>query len=294
MTFDGLPNDGEPGEGDNVAGDIESVVGSAANDDLRGDARVNALSGGSGEDDIAGGAGIDTLAGGSNSDTLRARDRTRDLVSCGAGRDLVIADPADVVRDCEWVDRGTRRRPALARDALLRRTRGTAALRLPGARRFVSLPPRLAVPLGSTVDAAGGAVRVTGAADRAGDTQVGVFSGGAFTLSQRATGRRQTVLRLTGGSFRGCRSARGPAARRPVRHVLGHARKRAKKRRGGFRTIGRYASAGVRGTRWLMEDRCEGTYTRVYSGRVAVRDVARRRTIMVAAGRSYLARAPRR
>jgi hypothetical protein len=41
-----------------------------------------------------------------------------------------------------------------------------------------------------------------------------------------------------------------------------------------------------------MEDRCDGTLTRVRRGRVDVRDFTRRRTIRLRAGRSYLARAP--
>jgi hypothetical protein len=40
-------------------------------------------------------------------------------------------------------------------------------------------------------------------------------------------------------------------------------------------------------------DRCDGTLTKVKRGKVAVRDFRRKRTIVVAAGKSYLARAPR-
>jgi hypothetical protein len=62
---------------------------------------------------------------------------------------------------------------------------------------------------------------------------------------------------------------------------------------GSFRTSGRFSSATVRGTIWLTADRCDGTLTRVLRGRVAVRDVARKRTVLVGPGRSYLARAPK-
>jgi hypothetical protein len=47
----------------------------------------------------------------------------------------------------------------------------------------------------------------------------------------------------------------------------------------------------VRGTRWLTEDRCGGTLTRVTDGAVVVRDLARRRNVIVRAGHSYLAKA---
>jgi hypothetical protein len=50
----------------------------------------------------------------------------------------------------------------------------------------------------------------------------------------------------------------------------------------------------VRGTIWLVEDRCEGTNTRVRRGVVAVRDFKRKKTVSVKAGHSYLARAASR
>ena len=59
---------------------------------------------------------------------------------------------------------------------------------------------------------------------------------------------------------------------------------------GRFRTHGRHSHATVRGTRWLTEDRCDGTLTRVTEGAVVVRDLARRRRVLVRAGHSYLAR----
>jgi hypothetical protein len=63
--------------------------------------------------------------------------------------------------------------------------------------------------------------------------------------------------------------------------------------RGRFRSRGRYSAATVRGTIWLTEDRCDGTLTKVTRGRVAVRDFRRKRTVIVRAGKRYLARAPR-
>ena len=49
----------------------------------------------------------------------------------------------------------------------------------------------------------------------------------------------------------------------------------------------------MRGTRWLVQDTCAGTLTRVVKGVVAVRDNVRHKTIVVRAGKKYLAR-PRR
>ena len=60
--------------------------------------------------------------------------------------------------------------------------------------------------------------------------------------------------------------------------------------KGRFRTKGEFSSATVRGTRWLVEDRCDGTLTRVTKGKVAVRDFVRKRTVIVRAGKQYLAK----
>jgi hypothetical protein len=63
--------------------------------------------------------------------------------------------------------------------------------------------------------------------------------------------------------------------------------------KGKFRTNGKYSAATVRGTIWLVEDRCEGTFTKVRRGTVRVRDFRRKKTVTVKAGHTYLARALR-
>ena len=63
--------------------------------------------------------------------------------------------------------------------------------------------------------------------------------------------------------------------------------------KGKFRTNGKYSSATVRGTIWLVQDRCDGTLTTVKRGTVSVRDIKRKKTVSVKAGHSYLARAQR-
>ena len=61
-------------------------------------------------------------------------------------------------------------------------------------------------------------------------------------------------------------------------------------RGGRFRTHGHNSIATVRGTRWLTEDRCDGTLTRVTEGAVEVRDRRTGRRVLVRAGHSYLAK----
>ena len=63
------------------------------------------------------------------------------------------------------------------------------------------------------------------------------------------------------------------------------------------RTAGRPGSgasaATVRGTRWLVQDTCTTTLTRVTQGSVSVRDDVRKRTVVVRKGKRYIARARR-
>jgi hypothetical protein len=106
---------------------------------------------------------------------------------------------------------------------------------------------------------------------------------------RRAGGRVDLYLR--GGNFGRCgrtgRSAgSGQASASAVRRVR---RLWGRDSGGRFRTHGRHSQATVRGTRWLTEDRCSGTFTKVTQGAVVVRDLTRRRSVVVRAGHSYLA-----
>jgi Ca2+-binding RTX toxin-like protein len=92
----------------------DRVSGGLGNDRLRGAAGNDQLFAGPGNDEIDGGPGNDTASGGAGrdhivtglgADRVSARDRTRDVVNCGPGRDSVSADKVDVLRNCERVTR---------------------------------------------------------------------------------------------------------------------------------------------------------------------------------------------
>ena len=53
---------------------------------------------------------------------------------------------------------------------------------------------------------------------------------------------------------------------------------------------GRYAAATVRGTNWETVDRCDGTLIQVKRGAVAVKDLVKKKTVVVKAGQTYLAK----
>jgi hypothetical protein len=108
-------------------------------------------------------------------------------------------------------------------------------------------------------------------------------------VRQPRAGRGRLDLYLRGGNFGRCARAgrgRGNASASRVRRVR---RLWGRDSGGSFRTHGRHSHATVRGTRWLTEDRCSGTFTRVTNGAVVVRDLTRRRSVVVRAGHSYLA-----
>ncbi len=71
-------------------------------------AGADKFNGGNGNDDITPGAGQDLVNGQGGDDTILGRDKERDRIDCGAGRDKVTADRRDVVKNCEYVKRPLR------------------------------------------------------------------------------------------------------------------------------------------------------------------------------------------
>jgi hypothetical protein len=146
--------------------------------------------------------------------------------------------------------------------------RGEVRVHGPGTHRYEDLGAARRMPVGSTLDAKAGAVRLTVAATAEGATWSAVFSDGKFTVTQPATGEPVASLRLTGRRFADvCNRATTARLRKRkrVRRLWGDGH-------GRFRTVGQYSAGTVRGTRWLTEDRCDGTLTKVVRGTVDVED----------------------
>lgn len=79
-----------------------NIVGTDRGETIRGTPAADRISGRGGNDVLIGGAGRDVVNGGSGADRLSLRDGERDTAICGPGRDVVLADAADVVMgDCE-------------------------------------------------------------------------------------------------------------------------------------------------------------------------------------------------
>jgi CSLREA domain-containing protein len=164
--------------------------------------------------------------------------------------------------------------------------RGTIRVKRPGARRFQRLAADGAqLPVGTTVDARNGRVRIVAASDDGGGTDTAVFYGGIFKISQTKGRKPTTQLALTEKLSCGkAGSARIAAKGKRKRRLWGDGS-------GKFRTKGKHSAATVVGTKWLVEDRCASTLTRVVRGRVKVRDFAKKKTITLRRGKRYIARA---
>jgi hypothetical protein len=113
------------------------------------------------------------------------------------------------------------------------------------------------------------------------------FYDGIFRLTQGKGAKPLTTLTLV-------EKLSCPKARKAIA-----AAKKKKKRRlwgdggGKFKTQGKHSAATVVGTKWLVEDRCSSTLTKVTRGKVRVRDFAKRKNVTVRAGKQYVARAKR-
>ena len=173
-------------------------------------------------------------------------------------------------------------RPNLGETLLADPLAGRIRVRLPGAENFQRLADIEELPMGSTIDARRGRVELTTVRDRRNRLQEGRFFGGVFRVRQRSRDRFVTELVLSERLRRCPPRGSASAARTKRRRLWGNGR-------GRFRSRGRYSSAAVRGTRWLVQDSCNGTLTVVRTGVVTVRDFVRDRRIVLRRGERYLA-----
>jgi virginiamycin B lyase len=178
--------------------------------------------------------------------------------------------------------------PVLGRTVVAGAAQGVVKVKLKGTRTFVPLTGKVSLPVGSELDTTKGSLTMVSALDTRGRTQTGTFNGGRFKVKQSKTGKGMTDLYLSGPKPGRCsapnRASASTVAKKRKRSLWG------KDNQGRFRTHGADSVATVRGTRWLTEDRCDGTLTRVTQGSVVVRELHRKRRRVVRAGHSYLAR----
>jgi hypothetical protein len=176
--------------------------------------------------------------------------------------------------------------------------RPPALIMTPGSTGFVAANPTQALPPGTSVDVSGQrAMSILNYANRRmtfTDVPDGVPS--RFTLvNGLRTAGKPILIRLTGGNFKPC-TAKGRKVQvysaastkkpvKPVRRLWGFGK-------GRYTTTGKYASATVRGTFWLVADYCNGTLIKVRSGSLVVRNLVTKKTIVVTNGHALFIKAP--
>jgi RTX calcium-binding nonapeptide repeat (4 copies) len=98
------------GAGDRIRGrrGHDCLIGGRGNDLIRGESGWDKLIGGRGRDRLYGGSGRNFYDAGPGNDYVNARNRRRERVRCGRGRDRARVDRRDRVRSCERVSRARR------------------------------------------------------------------------------------------------------------------------------------------------------------------------------------------
>jgi hypothetical protein len=173
--------------------------------------------------------------------------------------------------------------PVLARSVVVAPVTGKVTVRAAGARHSVVLAAPRSIPVGSLIDATRGKVRLVTAGTDAGKVQSGRFDGGAFVVHQARSALTDLVLATTRPEVEICGRAASskPLPPKVVRALHGDAH-------GHFRTVGRFAAATVRGTKWTTEDRCDGTLNSTQRGTVET-SIGGAQTFQLSAGMSLVA-----
>jgi CSLREA domain-containing protein len=160
---------------------------------------------------------------------------------------------------------------------------GIVKIKLPGSDEFFELRDGQQVPVGSTLDTIKGSVNLVAAANETGGTAKAKFYKGVFRIGQTRGRKPLTTLTMTGKLSCGGGKASAAAKKKKKRRLWGDGK-------GRFRTKGKHSAATVLGTKWLVEDRCNGTLTKVKRGKVSVRQFKPPRTIRLRAGQQYFAK----
>jgi hypothetical protein len=169
---------------------------------------------------------------------------------------------------------------------------GTVELQCPGEDQSSKLTSFKQVPFGCLINTRNGVVDLTASKGSSGELQGGHFWGGVFVVSQEAGDNEAVELKLAGRRM--CERRNSPnthgatvsSARR------GGGRKVWGSGKGNYKTSGSYGSATVRGTTWLVVDRCDSsTLIKVTEGTVWARDFVKQKSIVLTAGQQYVAKA---
>ncbi|MET0557535.1 MAG: hypothetical protein ABW065_02520 [Solirubrobacterales bacterium] len=168
---------------------------------------------------------------------------------------------------------------------------GNVELQCPGESAFAPLTAFKQIPVGCLINTRHGVVDLTASKGSSKQLQGAHFWGGVFVATQEEGDDQPVGLKLAGRRMCERRGSNG----KPVATVSGsgkHGRRLWGSGKGNYTTSGSYGSATVRGTTWLVVDRCDAsTLIKVAEGVVAVRDLVREKSLTLTAGQEYLAKA---
>jgi hypothetical protein len=167
---------------------------------------------------------------------------------------------------------------------------GLVSTRCNGDGDFRKLEKPKQVTLDCEIDAEDGTVSVTASKGSSGATQTALFWGGLFDIDQETGDNREAVMTLAGQ--RRCeKRGDGMGNKRLLARRGSGGRKLWGSGEGNYKTVGSHGSATVRGTIWLVADRCDGsTLFKVKRGTVVVRDFIKKSSVVLNAGQSYIAK----
>jgi len=190
--------------------------------------------------------------------------------------------------------------PVRNQSAVVTAVQGTIKITMPGKRTRKLINRGENVPLGTIVDASNGRASIATVNARGAKAQSSWFYDGAFSVRQRGGTRPVTEIELRSPRFVALCGGSASAGAASASALVSRAtrRRRRSKRvvsslwgdgKGSFRTTGRNSAATVRGTKWLTQERCDGTLTRVVRGVVKVKNLRTNKVVTITGGHSYLA-----
>jgi len=143
------------------------------------------------------------------------------------------------------------------------------------------------IPFGSTVDVTLGSVTMKSSVGTLRAAGTGRVTAAFKLLLTTFDGKPFVELRLAKGNFGVCPKTTTAGAGHAVTSKT-VVRALWANGTGDFQTRGRFAAATVRGTHWLTDDRCDGTWTKVVAGVVAITNFVTQTTVAVPAGHTFL------
>jgi hypothetical protein len=166
---------------------------------------------------------------------------------------------------------------------------GIVKTKCPGNEDFSKVQLAVQIPISCIVDVRNGTVDLTASKGSRGDTESAFFWGGIFGIAQESGDDKEAVMTLAGRLE--CEKRKIEKNGRVMLRSRGPGRKLWGSGKGDYKTSGSHGAATVRGTTWLVADRCDGsTLFKVTEGTVWVRDFVKGILVVLHEGDSYIAK----